>query len=1754
MSLQMADIGDIDGSDWGAVEEEPGDGSASRIAAVMGTGPNGEKLQTTRPALRSSLRYEVVDTDPLSAMHEDDDEESVIRLPTELTVSNGDGFLAKRSSTLFETMLAGDPDSFLSLESRFQSSIIDELDLVQAPQTTVRGAIDSLETLRLDVLRYSEKEEAVNSDSIKKRIEEILTSIAREIALYEQFLNPEANKFLNLSNILQSQEFAGDEDIMPSPKGPPTDTASEYSTVNTKRMSYTSPNRRSSISSIGSGPSRTSTALFPYVNGNGNSVPAQLIPPGPHDIFRWTPLHALSDSILSDSMIQKVGVPTVFAVSGGIVIGTNRSMILVYDLAQSLKIILGDFATAAEHGAVTAIAISPKQTRIACGYALGDIIIWDVVKGVVFRSIKPRIRSMAPDKPDGHVRGVAITHISFINGNTEVIAADKEGSVFYHSISKVLMIKSSISVRLQGQPHQSKSAAIFSVSALPHSQSSHFTDSRGLMAITSPYRLIVLCTKPVPAIIYKMPWFSEKNSSTSEVVAISCLAWLPSFKPTDGNAITVSDPILAVSSGKRLQILRLQGRGTDPKQSKLEVDFVVEGEWSASTNIVGLQWVNSQFIGVLVNSEDLILVDSFSFRATETCDIKSKRLVSHDYYSKSVEGLGLQSEMAYHQSFRSFKGRLFFLTCKGLANIEVASPLSWVDRLTALVRTGSFEEAIRMALGYYRGDSEFAATGLPLEDSAREKIVGDYISGLIQTYSSMALSSYEGDDKVVDEDALTSLSELCIEVCVSIRREDILFAEIYDKFAEVEMENIFLENLEPFILEDRVTMLDNPVVLSNMITLYQQRSWLARLEQVILHLDPFSLDIHGVLGICKEYGLMSALIYVYNRAVQDFVTPVIELLKLIETVVKGTDVSLVGTIPLESRCYTLFIYLAYALTGKAFPIGSLSKKESLRAKTDIYNFLFSEEHVQWPPELSRAEKVVIGEEPLPYIRTLLQYDAPEFLKVLALAFDDLSLDGEIRKRDGWSADGKVRFADQYAEFNRQTIITALVNASEHPEITRNQQTIVELHLFLAKMFIKHRKSITLTDESLDTIVEILISAGSETGRNDRQTAIINILEIFSPTNIDIASDAFIVRCESMRLWRVCEYLHRRSGKFSEVLRCYLLDDSRKFESFHCLRELLTNDVLTYAQTWEVKETFLKSIAEFITLDSRDAAQVILDLLPGDINIVIEKLQGEPQTLFRFFAGFLDDGKDPRRGHGNTSGEIDHQQKKTFPQRFYQRYIELMCQYHPGNVAAYLAALSESLESDPYPIEKILQLCLEKDIAVAALWLYERMGDFSGALDLIIKLLDAIFAKVVQEVDHVLAADMDDDTASKQTSVKSQVTQIRTFFESAMGLIKKSNGKIPKEDRTSLWLRLLDVVLRFQTEASANTDAGKPASSTLHAPKSPLDAKQFLAPSREPSPSRGLPLNVWLAHSIKAVKERLISELVGQVNASAVLGRILQTTGSQATFGSQKDTIFCMLESHSYEQDLLGAVTRTQGEDVFSLFARARKLRLKPFRPSKGQCLVCRRALHTDALHLDDLEDSIVVFQCRHSFHMKCLHDQLTSELSASTLSVFSGKASRDPDIPMGYAWCIACDRSAMHAGLVKKKRVISTQTPNKGKRPMDSFTEFNARDDVSPGVNAIEHLYSAFEKLPSSSAIFAALKPTNEVEEDRIEMNDGFSGRASADGIIVHDTQRHGNGRQLPTPVLQLLGIPLNEPERMPRGQSLGADSGLEVLLSQLQS
>ncbi|ORX61405.1 hypothetical protein DM01DRAFT_1299341 [Hesseltinella vesiculosa] len=983
------------------------------------------------------------------------------------------------------------------------------------------------------------------SDKKKREIDALLDQVAKEIGLYEEFVK--RGQHLNLEHILNesdsSDEFPDSETISSLGHFDSVSEISRASSIYSPNGSATSSSLRGFQQEMYSSSASSITGSLYSSDSVSDQPPiSELLVQGEQrqlarkggigmimsESFKWTPLAKISDHMYSKETRQTSGLVSVLSVSGVIAIGTTRSIVFVYDYSQNLKCVLGDVRRAVDLGTVTSLAISADHTTIACGHSQGHIVIWDI------RKPQQPIRTIDPIEPnqrstptsslatnpaahqgspkEGHVKGTSILHLGFVGiKKSELVSGDDQGMAFYHVLYKVVMVNAVDTTRILGryqnlsvpttspsdQPAESSPSAlpssvpktrrpstVFALRPLPLGQMFHPAENFGLVALLTPYKMIIVGLKPTPQTQYK---FLKPKASTPTTLqslggsaersqphehVCGCLAWLPVTKHAakDGakdkqlgrDTPLVTDPMLAFAWNNHLYIVRVSTERTEHthtsrlmnplgRKSKhsTKLDFVKSGECVLDDAIVALEWVNRQILVLFTPNEEMLLFDPKLMVVTERINVRPKQLVYHDAFISSLRDLANPEskpaindasldvnhdaivdltnlpehanaksiEMAYYHSIKSYKGKLFLL---GLDQMFVGTLLSWVDRILALVRSGDFLHAIRLATAFYNGKWVQTVIGLPENEAQRKQVVGErlmelLVASLNYVFSRRQSATADGTAPLssptpnpilptIPDQLYADLAECCVDACLGMDDIDFLFGTAYDKFADHEKAGPFLQVLEKYIVSEQLCDLP-PAVMKDLVRHYSQQGHLDGLERIIWHVRPQSLDIDQVVSVCQREGLYEAMMYVWNRSMDDFVSPLVEMLKVIRQVMKAIHNPATSTVELEKKkrmatqAETVFDYLRMVLRGYSFPDGALmtSTSRASEARSTVYSFLFSGRCVVWPRVGGNLILTVDDEqatEPTyPYLRLLLRFNTKRFLAALEQAFEDPWLNG-----------------------------------------------------------------------------------------------------------------------------------------------------------------------------------------------------------------------------------------------------------------------------------------------------------------------------------------------------------------------------------------------------------------------------------------------------------------------------------------------------------------------------------------------------------------------------------------------------------------------------------------------------------------------------------------------------------------------------------------------------------------------------------------
>jgi len=270
---------------------------------------------------------------------------------------------------------------------------------------------------------------------------------------------------------------------------------------------------------------------------------------------------------------------------------------------------------AVECGSITALAVSADHTTIAGGHSQGHIFTWELAKPArPFLSIPPVSSSVLEQhKVDGHIEGVSVLHLGFLGTrHTALVSADGHGMAFSHLATRglgalVRIVKTarilgrySFDLLASGRPRKPSSVLAFAPLLLGSSVQA--TDSMGLVAILTPYLLVVISTTPVAQTQHKA---SRPKEVAHDKALSGCVAWFPSMKLKESSVNPDVPPKssktkLAYSWSNVLTILELStaepGPSEDPNRPPV-LQFRAKSRWECDEAIVAVQWISRQVVG-----------------------------------------------------------------------------------------------------------------------------------------------------------------------------------------------------------------------------------------------------------------------------------------------------------------------------------------------------------------------------------------------------------------------------------------------------------------------------------------------------------------------------------------------------------------------------------------------------------------------------------------------------------------------------------------------------------------------------------------------------------------------------------------------------------------------------------------------------------------------------------------------------------------------------------------------------------------------------------------------------------------------------------------------------------------------------------------------------------------------------------------------------------------------------------------------------
>ncbi|XP_065882689.1 vacuolar protein sorting-associated protein 8 homolog isoform X2 [Dysidea avara] len=1024
---------------------------------------------------------------------------------------------------------------------------------------------------------------------------------------------------------------------------------------------------------------------------------------------------------LKQVLSRGTGQPTSVAVGKYMAVGLSTGTVLIFDIKQQLKACLIPPSGPEKFGAVSAVTINFNSTRLLVGYAKGPVTKWDLTN---FQCLQECTTGFPP----GH----AVLQVKFTNSPSTAVFLNSGGSIFVLEFSKMLGLRSYSAHLVFSGSHGE--ACYMEPLCLPD-QPNYILNKYFLLVIATVSKMMVVTFKPTVKLLTTL-------SLQTPPKYLPLLSW--QFCVVRTNTGTTVDPILTCVRGD--QVTYVQAHVSTPNAAPT---FSVLKHIKFPYNILSFHWLTSQLAVLLDSKEFVHIVHVRSAALLQKLDVSHVELIYSSSVFKSLatggnvsQALRAGANNACHNSITVDDCRMYIL---GISSVTQISLLSWEQRINRLSNNNDFESALTLAGQFYKGTSK-AIAGLSGSRVERQRKVAAKITDLIGNYVPVYLGvncEFLANDVEKLTAYFTRLAQVCIESCILISDNDLLLASIYNEFCTdyhynmqpVNSREVFLDTLQAFIVSNRIPNL-SPIVAKDFVDFYIAAGKVYELEKCLVHMRVKNLNIQKLIVFCWKNALYDALLSVYNTGLNDYTSPLVELLLQLRSAMKGGQ-SLSDEY--QKMGYKLLVYISGCLAGRAYPKGDIPKNYVKAVKSAVYKTLLAKKN----------EHDTSDQASYPFLHTLLHFDTREFLNVLSLAFEE---------QDFGATEGIP---------TRQAIVDILLEIMVGERKSFAASQIGSLFTFLARHTVRHKGVIHVDQRLYDQVVEFLTNPDESVRHYEREHALLELYN--SDALVQFDEEKLLALAEKAKFYRVCEVLYGRKRQFSNVLSCYWRDPNRKTAAFSYIHQIMSGDErYSEAEREEVEKVTMEHMELLVSTDTLATARLVLLDFPHCLLDITHKLRRTPETLYKFLEGIFN-----TRLSSSVRGDF------IAPPQVSELYIDLLCRYNFTGVVEFLKT------NENYRVDETLKVVRKYKILDASVYLLERVGEVKEAFQNILSVWKGKMKATNDRFSH---------TTEITEDLKRSVSQNNSIMNAMVELCERNAYRLPESSREELWYSLLDEMI------------------------------------------------------------------------------------------------------------------------------------------------------------------------------------------------------------------------------------------------------------------------------------------------------------------------------------------------------------------------
>ncbi|MCP9259409.1 hypothetical protein DINM_002356 [Dirofilaria immitis] len=743
-----------------------------------------------------------------------------------------------------------------------------------------------------------------------------------------------------------------------------------------------------------------------------------------------SPLHIRElESITCQLKMWNVGYAKALAISNAnIAVGTSHGLVLIFGFENRRLI----HSIAADDCPVSCLDFSKSSALLAVGYGSGLIRTFNVITGRVMDDFNDVVQS-----------GQGMLQILFCASDRKLACLDSGGSVYELTLPTAVRSR--------------KTRCVFSGC---HGEVVYLKllDSDHILALLSLKKLFLVSLKEM-----RLVYATSFNGPANRPPLIDCQTI--NIKETSRNRTTA----FCMGRGSRIEFYYLSCAF-----SKLRV--VRYRVLSMNFDMINLKWIEPCYLIVVDTDERVHMIDIVQGEIA----VENIRDVQLTYATTDFKGLFTGSNVSpaleyladcvCYQSICLAENVIFLL---GQYSVYIISVSDQIAQLENLINRGQIVPAILFALDVIMGKIANKTKRLNLKH-----VVSLRIPDLIHSLLAFTISGLTNGKVTQLVDHYKKHIQLLIRACITAKQFNLLYDTVYSCLEKDSLSKaIFFEFIDEVVLDGRLED-PPPTLVSDYFHHLILEGNLNQFEAAVVRIPVEKQDIHFVMTTCRKNGLYDGVIYVYNKAMSDYIGPLEEIFdKLAELV--DCEVLSDCEIALGNK---LLLYIQCCLSGRAYPIGFLPKKIAATLPLQVYRCLIS-----YKGKNGTSASIIY-----PYLRLLIKFDAVQFFNVIFTCSDS--------------------------------------------DIFNSEQCSTLRQLFHSCCLPFAEKAILPVVATINELIEIVISFGESNERvADAERCVVEVMRIVN----GLDEIKILRQARKLPHLQVCSYIYINRREFVNLVECYL---------------------------------------------------------------------------------------------------------------------------------------------------------------------------------------------------------------------------------------------------------------------------------------------------------------------------------------------------------------------------------------------------------------------------------------------------------------------------------------------------------------------------------------------------------------------------------------------------------------------------------------